>query len=213
LATTARVIQKEISQHIATKLQGRFNEAENTLKEYLGLARRGLVPIDDLPLLSERLAARIRYDTRYEWFGFLSPDGRGCSAIRREDGRVALLRNDPVGGVFKLVTEAIDEDGTRTVLQTASGAGTDFREASWYILGSKHTKPVWTKPYVRQYDGAYGWACTASIQRDGTVVGVLGMGFGLGFLEDYLKDLFVAKTGRVFMLNRLTGEIGAGPSS
>jgi len=213
LDMTSRVIQKEVSQHIATKLQDRFGQAEDTLKEYLRLAKRGLVPIDDLFVLSEHLAARIRYDTRYEWFGFLLPDGRGCSAIRREDGSVALFRTRPAGGTFEVTAEAIDEDGRRTVLETSSGEGTDFRETPWFMLGAKHTEPVWTKRYVRAYDGAYGWACTASVQREGGVAGVFGMGFGLAFLEDYLKDLYVAKTGRAFLLNRLTGDIVAGPAA
>jgi len=213
LDMTSRIIQKEVSQHIATKLRDRFAQAEDNLREHLKLAGHGLIPIDDLSLLSEHLAARIRYDTRYEWFGFLRPDGRGCSAIRRQDGSIVLLRTRPAGEIFELSTEAIDEEGRRTVLETSSGEGTDFRETPWFILGAEHTEPVWTKRYVRAYDGAYGWACTASLQRDGMVEGVFGMGFGLAFLEDYLKELYVAKTGRVFLLNRLTGDIVAGPAA
>jgi adenylate cyclase len=44
------------------------------------------------------------------------------------------------------------------------------------------------------------------------MAGVFGVGFGLAFMESYLEDLFVAKTGRVFLLNDLTGEIRIGPS-
>lgn len=45
------------------------------------------------------------------------------------------------------------------------------------------------------------------------MVGAFGVGFGLAFMEDYLKDLYIAKTGRVLILNYLTGEILAGPLS
>ena len=44
------------------------------------------------------------------------------------------------------------------------------------------------------------------------MLGVLGVGFGLAFMEDHLKDIHVAKTGRVFILNSRTGEIGIAPS-
>ncbi len=213
LETTSKTIQKEVSQRIANKLNDRLKSAEDLLREHLRLAERDLIPIHDPDALSEQLAERIRYDTRYEWLAFLRPDGLGGGAVRGVDERIVLHRTRPINGMFELTKEILNEDGTRELIEVITGKEYDIRKAPWYTVAAENTQPTWVKRYVRPIDGTYGWACAVSLRRDGEMVGGFGVGFGLGFLESYLKNLTVAKTGRVFLLNDATGEIGIGPSS
>jgi hypothetical protein len=102
LATTSRVIQREVSQRIGNKLHERFQSAEDLLLEHLRLAERGLIPIDDPDRLTEQLSERIRYDTQYEWLAFVRPDGLGGGAIRSIEGRIVLHLIHPINGGFEL---------------------------------------------------------------------------------------------------------------
>ena len=213
LDMTSKIIQKEVSLRIGNKLLDRFSSAESLLREYLASTERGLIPIDDLDVLSEQMAERIRYDTRYEWIAFLRPDGLGGGAVRGVDGRIVLHRTRPINRMFELTKEILNEDGTREPVEVITGKEYDIRKAPWYTVAAENTQPTWVKRYVRAIDGTYGWACAVSPRRDGEMVGAFGVGFGLGFLEDYLKDLYVAKTGRLFLLNNSTGEIAIAPSS
>ncbi len=213
LDTTSKTIQKEVSQRIGSKLLDRFESAEDLLREYQGLTERGLIAIDDPKVLSEQLAERIRYDTRYEWFALVRPDGIGGGAVRGPGGRIVLHRSHRIDGRFELAAEVLNEDGTRESLEMTGPKDYDFRKSPWYTVAVENTEPTWVKRYVRPIDGTYGWACAVSLRRGGQLLGALGVGFGLAFMEDYLKDLYVAKTGRVFLLNQLTGEIGIGPAS
>ena len=213
LSVVSETIQKEVSLRIGNKLLDRFESAEILLQEYMRLGERGLIPLEDPDALSERLAERIRYDSRYEWLAFVQCDGTGAGAVRAIDGRIVLHKVPPLGGGFDLSREVVNEDGTKEPLAPVSLEDADFRKSPWYTVGIQNAEPTWVKRYVRQVDGTYGWACAVSIDRGGRRVGVLGVGFGLAFIEDYLKDISVAKSGRVFLLNALTGEVRIGPSS
>jgi adenylate cyclase len=212
LDTISETIQKKISQQIGAKLYDRFKPAEDLLWEHLKMTEAGLIPIDDPHALSRYLAERIRYNDRFEWLGFIRSDGLGAGAARREGGRIVLILSRPVDRGFELTRAVLQEDGKREVIETLTGEGYDFHKAPWYAIGMKNTKPTWVGRYVRAIDGSFGWACAVSVRRDGERVGAFGVGFGLGFLEAYLGDLRVAKTGRVFLLST-SGEIRAGPSS
>ena len=214
VSVVSETIQKEVSLRIGNKLLDRFESAEFLLQEYMRLGERGLIPLEDPDALSERLAERIRYDTRYEWLASVQCDGTGGGAVRANDGsRIVLHKVRPLGEGFDLSREVVNEDGTREPLAPVFLEDADFRKSHWYAVGIQNAEPTWVKRYVRQVDGTYGWACAVSIDRGGRRVGVLGVGFGLTFLEDYLKDISVAKSGRVFLLNALTGEVRIGPSS
>jgi adenylate cyclase len=213
LDVTSKTIQKEVSQRVGNKLYDRFQSAEDLLREHLRLAERGLIPIDDPERLTEQLIERIRYDTRYEWLAFVRPDGLGGGAVRSIDGRIVLHLIRPINGGFELSRQVLNEDGTREPMEALTAKNYDYRNSPWYLLGTENTEPAWVKRYVRPLDGTYGWACAVSLHTEGQMVGVFGVGFGLAFMEDYLDDLYVAKTGRVFLLNDLTGEIRIGPSS
>ena len=213
LDTTSKAIQKEVSRRIGDKLYDRFESAEDLLREHMRLTERGLVAIDDPNVLSEQLAERIRYDTRYEWFALVRPDGIGGGAARGAGGRIVLHRARQLNGGFELSSEILNEDGTREPVDSTAVREYDFRKTPWYTVAIENTEPTWTKRYVRPIDGIYGWACAVSLRRGGQMLGALGVGFGLVFMEDYLRDLTIAKSGRVFLLNYLTGEIMVGPSS
>lgn len=212
LDTTSETIQKKISQQIGAKLYNRFKPAEDLLWEHLQMTKAGLIPIDDPQALSRYLAERIRYNKRFEWLGFSRSDGLGAGAARREDGKIVIILSRPVDRGFELTRAVLQEDGKRQIIETLTGEAYDFRKAPWCAIGVKNTRPTWVGRYVRAIDGSFGWACAVSVRRDGETVGTFGVGFGLGFLEAYLSDLRVAKTGRVFLLST-SGEIRAGPSS
>jgi adenylate cyclase len=211
LDTTSRVIQKEVSQRIGNKFHERFQSSEDLLLEHLRLAERGLIPLDDPDRLIEQLSERIRYDTRYEWLAFVRPDGLGGGAVRSLDGKIVHHLIRPIDGTFELSRQVLNEDGTRESLDPLSGKNYDYRNSPWYVIAIDQVQPTWVKRYVRPLDGTYGWACAVSHLAGGDMVGVFGVGFGLAFMQDYLKDLYVAKTGRVFILNDVTGEIRISP--
>ncbi|NIQ40340.1 MAG: hypothetical protein GTN81_17415 [Proteobacteria bacterium] len=213
LITTSKMIQKEVSQRIGDKLLERFRSAENLLLEHLRLVERGLISVDDPERLTEQLTERIRYDTRYEWLAFVRTDGLGGGAVRSIDGRIVLYLIRRINGGFELTRQILNEDGTRESMEALTAKDYDYRKSPWYVVGAGNTEPTWVKRYVRPLDSTYGWACAVSLRPEGEMAGVFGVGFGLAFMEDYLDDLYLAKTGRVLILNYLTGEILAGPSS
>ncbi len=213
LDTTSKMIQKEVSQRIGDKLLDRFQGAEDLLLEHLRLAERSLISVDDPERLTKHLSERIRYDTRYEWLAFVRTDGLGGGAVRSRDGKIVLHRMRRINGRFELARQILYEDGTSESIEALAAKDYDYRESPWYIVGAENTQPTWVKRYVRPLDSTYGWACAVSLRPEDDMAGVFGVGFGLTFMEDYLNDLYIAKTGRVLILNYLTGEIMAGPSS
>jgi adenylate cyclase len=213
LDLTSKTIQKEISQQVGDKLLERAESTESLLREYMRLVEGGLIPVGDQNVLAEWFATRLQCDNRYEWFGLVRSDGVAGGAVRRGDGRIVLHRVRSVNGKLELSREIVNRDGTREFLQAAPVNESDLRVSPWYKIGVKNTKPTWVKRYIRPLDGTPGWACAVSVSCKGKTIGVLGVGFGLAFMENYLNDIHAAKTGRVFLLSSLTGEIGIAPSA
>ena len=53
--------------------------------------------------------------------------------------------------------------------------------------GAANERPVWTRRYKRPVDGGYGRACALGVRREGELLGVLALGFGMEFIADYLR--------------------------
>jgi len=212
IAATAETLQREISTRITEKVLERFGPLPGILRECRASAERGLLPVDDAETLAARLAARIRHDLRLEWLAFVRTDGGATGAVRLPDGTIQMILKEP-GTKGRVVVETWREDGSRERDDQSKMNLSSIQRVAWYELGARSDEPRWTPAYVRPLDGTLGRACALSFRRAGALVGVFGLGFGVEFLREYVREVKVGTSGRVFTVHPTRGEIMVAPSA
>ncbi len=213
LRTTTEVIQQGISDRVTERVQGSFAPLLDVLRECAATADRGLLDVDSDEALASWLAERTRFDDRFEMLAFLRPDGGGVGAMRGEDRAVTVLSATPVEGDEPDVNVELRRADGSTKTMPSEGLDLSNLEATpMYELGASSADPRWTLPYRRRIDGTLGRAGVLGYRRGDAVVGVFAVGFGLSFLQDFVRSLDVAQTGRVFFLAPDDGGIRVAPS-
>ena len=184
LKATAATIQHEVSKGLAEKLMERLSPAEGILEAAAAGILEGGIATDDSRALARVLAERVRYDDRFEVIAFRAPDGAASGAQRGLDGSVRLLFAKPPepGGQLEIQAEILHLDGTTEPVEGAAVAAGAMANVPWYEDGAASEGPVWTKRYQRPVAGGYGRACALGVRRDGELVGVLALGFGMEFI-------------------------------
>ena len=208
---TSRTILGEVSRGMGERLRSRVEPAQDILRECIRAAERGYFQIGDMKHLAEQLAERIRHDTRFESLAFLTPDDRGCGAMRLPDDVILLAYTEP-GKENVFVREHLHLNDTREVVSHEPGGLVAFRNVVWYELGAASDGPVWTSRYKRPVDGTWGRACAAPLRDGDRLLGVFGIGYGQAFVGEYIRTVKAAETGRLFGVHAETGKITASPS-
>ncbi len=213
LRATVRTLGREASRSVSQRIRSRVEPAEGILKETLRSAEQGRLPTEDGVAVALQLAERIRFDKRYEWLAYLGADGSAGGAAHGPDGSLRLLyatAGRPEETEF--VVEVLEDDGSRTEIERRPGGLLAFRNMPWYEAGAAAEGPIWSKRYIREYDGTPGRACAVAFRKDGELQGVFGIGYGMAFLAEYIRGIEVGEEGRLFGVNLESGQISLSPT-
>ena len=151
---------------MAERLRSRVDPAEDILTECVRAAERGYLPTADVAELATRLAERARHDARFEWLGFINPQGQGAGAVRREGDAVLLIYSEGAGDDMVMVQEMLYGDDRREEVSRQPGGLTPFQQAAWYDVGAEHAPLVGTLQVVQGLDQTYGRTCAASSKSE-----------------------------------------------
>lgn len=205
VAATAEALQGEVSTRITERIVERFAPVSGLLRGLCASAEAGRLSLEEGALL-EQLVDRMRFEERLEWLAFIHPDGSGVGALHHEKG-VMVVR---LSVASQARIEIWNDDGSITPVPSRDMS--NLQLVPWVANAQAADGPVWSKPYIRPYDGQPGRACSMAARRDAQALGVFGAGFGLGFVRTYLNSIKVGRTGAVFGVNQSTAEILTSPS-
>ena len=117
--------------------------------------------------------------------------------------------NNPIIEVFnrstsnKLYTYATDNKGNRK--QVTAVGEFDFITQAWYADSVRAGKPVWSKIYHwgTGYEDVLSISCNYPVyDHTKTLIGVLGNDLTLSQLSDFLRNLKVSNSGKIFIAER-----------
>jgi signal transduction histidine kinase/CheY-like chemotaxis protein len=167
----------------------------------------GLLDLQNLPAIGRYFWKQIQvYDVGYINYG--DQDGHFIGIERLDDGKfllnevpdkTSLARAD--NSITNIYT--VDSKGYRVKLQETT-KGNDFRFEAWYTDALKAKKPTWTqiyqwidKPEVLSISSSY-----PVYRRDGKLIGVIGVDLILSQIADFLSQVKVSPSGKVFIIER-----------
>lgn len=177
----------------------------------------GLLDLQNLPITGRYFWKQMQvYNVGYINFGNL--DGRFIGIERLNNGKFLINEvpgKTPLAQVDNVVSYiyGADNQGKRTKLQETT-KGDDHRFESWFTDAVKAKKPVWTqiyqwldKPEVLSISSSYPVS-----DRDGKLIGVIGVDLIVSQIGDFLRQIPVSPTGKVFVIEhngRLIASSGA----
>jgi len=153
----------------------------------------------------------------FENIGFISyglADGRFIGAGPTMPGKGVTIDEVSARTEGKLFTYAVNEQGDYgNVLQVNPY---DTLTTEWYVQGVKAGKPSWTSVYsLDQLNFIAVEAVRPIFAKNGKLLGVIGVDLQLSNITDFLRNLKVSYSGRVFVMERdgqLIGNSGSQPS-
>ena len=173
----------------------------------IGAIELGLLDLQDLPIMGRYFWKQMQvYDVGYINYG--DRDGRFIGIERLNNGKF-LINEVPGKTSLEQAENSItyiynaDSKGNRTKLpETAKG--NDHRFEHWYTDAVKANKATWTqiyqwedKPEVLSISSSYPVYNTT-----GKLVGVIGVDLILSQIGDFLRQLKVSPSGKVFIVER-----------
>ena len=79
----------------------------------------------------------------------------------------------------------------------------NYFDSNWYDLGKNSDKPVFTEAYIDSFGRGITITCVAPIHdRDGKVIGALGMDMGITDLYDYILDLDLGDGASAYIMDK-----------
>jgi signal transduction histidine kinase/CheY-like chemotaxis protein len=167
----------------------------------------GLLDLENLPTMGRYFWKQMQvYDVGYINYG--DRDGRFIGIERLNDGKF-LINESPDKTPLEQAANSTtyiynaDRQGNRTKLQEAS-KGNDHRFERWYTDAVKADKSTWTqiyqwedKPEVLSVSSSY-----PVYTQDGKLIGVIGVDLILSQIGDFLRQLKVSPSGKVFIIER-----------
>jgi signal transduction histidine kinase/DNA-binding response OmpR family regulator len=167
----------------------------------------GLLDLQNLPSMGRYFWKQMQvYDVGYINYG--AQDGRFIGIERLNNGKFHIVEapgKTSLEQADKSITNiyTTDSQGNRAKLQETT-KGDDFRFEPWYTDALKAKKPTWTqiyqwidKPEVLSISSSY-----PVYQRNGKLIGVIGVDLILSQIGDFLRQLKVSPSGKVFIIER-----------
>ena len=145
------------------------------------------------------------------------------SLLVRRDTQNSVVAEETLPGAPKAnrrVSVLRDFGDGNFVRESQTDAPTDYRatEEFWYFSAFDPDMPVWSNIYRLPVLGVLGVTTTKAIQRDGELLGVVGVTITLRQLSRFLEGIEISHNGAVFLTNiynelvAVQKSMGEGPS-
>lgn len=190
-------VSKLVDQHLDTYLA--TPHQINQLN--LDASELGLLNLQDFQSTGKYFWKQMRvFDVGYISYG--NTKGEFIGVERLKDGQLLINEVSEQSQLGKLFVYATDKEGNRTNLITVKDW--DPRSEAWYTEPVKVGKPMWSpiyqwedKPEVLSISSSY-----PLYDKNKTIAGVLSIDHLLAQISNFLNNLKVSKSGRIFILER-----------
>lgn len=140
------------------------------------------------------------YDTSYLNYALTTGEFAGAGYFETSPDRVSIAENS-ARTKWKNYNYATDEQGNRTQLIQIYDNYEPKKEA-WYTSAAQMKKPVWSSVYLWDETPDYIsiGASHPIYNRNGQFIGVVGVDLLLSKLSEFLRQLNVSSSGKVFII-------------
>jgi signal transduction histidine kinase/CheY-like chemotaxis protein len=166
----------------------------------------GLLDLQNLPNMGRYFWKQMQiYDVGYINYG--GEDGRFIG-VEHSDASTFLIHESPSRIPLEQADKSItynyeaDSRGDRTK-QLEAEKGNDHRFEPWYTDAVKAKKPIWTQIYQwQEKPEVLSISSSFPIYSNNKLVGVIGVDLVLSQIGDFLRQLKVSPSGKVFIIER-----------
>ncbi|MFW9260405.1 ATP-binding protein [Nostoc sp. CALU 546] len=163
--------------------------------------RRGLLDVSDRKTLGKYFWDQMQaYDLTYIGIGLATGEGMGAA---RYDGKTITIDDWTANLPNNNTNYATDNQGNRT--QVNNRFTWDNFNQIWYTQPIAAGKPIWTKIYTANFPTGPYIAASASrpiYDSQNRLLGMIASDIHLLKLSDFLRNLNISQSGRVFLLER-----------
>jgi sigma-B regulation protein RsbU (phosphoserine phosphatase) len=203
------------------------NRTDQQLNDYLSIPHRinqinidaietGLLNLGNFDRVGRYFWKQVQAFNNVGYISYGLADGRYIGAGKYIPGEGVIIEEVSARTNGDLATYAVNKQGDRgKVLRriNAKKVTPDQGIPAWYIQAAKAGKPTWTSVYsVDPINFIAVEAVRPIYAKDGKLLGVIGVDLQLSNITNFLRDLNVSSSGRVFVMER-DGQLIANSSS
>jgi sigma-B regulation protein RsbU (phosphoserine phosphatase) len=198
------------------------NRTRQQLNDYLSMPHRinqinidaietGLLNLENFDRAGLYFWKQVQAFNNVGFISYALADGRFIGAGKYIPGEGVIIDELSARTNGEVATYAVNKQGDRgKVLRVHAD---DFVASAWYIQGAKAGKPTWTSVYsVDEINFIAVEAVRPIYAKNGKLLGVIGVDLQLSNITNFLRDLNVSSSGRVFVMER-DGQLIANSSS
>jgi sigma-B regulation protein RsbU (phosphoserine phosphatase) len=198
------------------------NRTDQQLNDYLSIPHRinqinidaietGLLNLENFDRTGRYFWKQVQAFNNVGYISYGLADGRFIGAGKYIPGEGVIIDEVSARTNGEVATYAVNKQGDRgKVLRVHAD---DFVASAWYIQAAKAGKPTWTSVYsVDEINFIAVEAVRPIYAKNGKLLGVTGVDLQLSNITNFLRDLNVSSSGRVFVMER-DGQLIANSSS
>jgi adenylate cyclase len=203
-------IGQEVTNTIEAHVRGYFDAPLEILQAHGAMARASYLNFENLNSLDKLFWQQMRQAQSLYFFYAANPQGQFIGVERRESNTFVLHRSSPnlssTATLQKLIYR-LDNNGK--ILNQIESNIYDPRDRPWYKAAVKTRQAVWSDIYLFVARPILGITASLPIYSEsGNLRGVIAIDLTLSQIDDFLRQLKIAKTGQAFILEP-SGEIVA----
>jgi len=219
-------------QHAVTALANQLmtevsNRTDQHLNSYLSMPHRinqinidaietGLLNVENFDLAGRYFWKQVQAFNNVSFISYALADGRFIGAGKYIPEEGVIIDELSARTNREVATYAVNKQGYRgKVLRriNADHVAADFVASPWYIQGAKAGKSTWTSVYsVDEINFTAVEAVRPIYAKNGKLLGVIGVDLHLSNITNFLRNLNISSSGRVFVIER-DGQLIANSSS
>ncbi len=203
-------IGQEVTNTIEAHVRGYIAAPLEILQAHGAMAKAGYQNFENLNSLDKLFWQQMRQAQSLYFFYAANPQGQFIGVERREGNALVLHRSLPnlssTAPLQKLIYR-LDNNGK--ILNQIEANIYDPRDRPWYKVAVKARQAVWSDIYLFVARPILGITASLPIYSEsGNLRGVIAIDLTLSQIDDFLRQLKIAKTGQAFILEP-SGEIVA----
>jgi adenylate cyclase len=197
-------LNSQVIRGIAQKVDGLLDNAVAARQALSTNLIEGVVDIDDTAKREFLFLSFLQSQPSLTAIEFGQLDNHSFLARRADDGtiRVEEIAPGPDGATRRTDIYRVDENGQLAFVRRDTDTS-DYRvsEQLWFFDAFAVDLPVWSNIYRMPTTGTRGVTTTRAIQRDGNLLGVLGVSISLDRLSAFLDGIEISPGSSVFLTN------------
>ncbi len=203
----------QLGQKVNQNLEHNLEHATDKNQSNIALFNAGIIDLQNLDRLHQYLILDHRENEEITSLFFVTPQGEFRASRHldpneesmpksKELSYEALMSGKSESGINQIDFYNTDNEGELSrYLKTIKN--TDIRDRPWYRLAVETKKSGWTKPSYLVCTNTLGINAYAPLyDKSQKLLGVFSVSISLNRLSDFLGNLNVGKTGKIFIIER-----------